>query len=277
MTLNREKRGHFNRLRAASHLEADLALLEKLKPGHTLIVKPSGKGDKYANDILIALLELTTDCDIVAFRRQYAKNKLLVAQSEILRQRFADFVTSHADAFPIAQVEDVTLLIDTITEGLKLLVFAEIDTLIGASSDEIELTPVDKEHFSMQLTSDAVERRVKAEQERIESDKLAEAKCIEAEKLEQKRIADEKTESERIEAEKKAESERLAAEQAQKDPELDAKQRELEEKEQELDEKESDLDEKEAELDEKESKLESDAVSEKKSGSKKKNTQTSNG
>lgn len=77
MSLNREKRGHFNKLRAASHLEADLALLKSINPNHPLLNGTPVKSNKLSDDILIALLGLTCYCDIVAYRRKFAKEKTL--------------------------------------------------------------------------------------------------------------------------------------------------------------------------------------------------------
>lgn len=84
MPLNREKRGHYNQLRAASHLEADLALLASIDPKNELLVKPLGKEQKYADNVLYELLTLTSSTDIIAFRRKFAKEKLQDLKEESL-------------------------------------------------------------------------------------------------------------------------------------------------------------------------------------------------
>lgn len=84
----REKRGHFNKLRGhASHVDADLKLLEKLSPNNELLSSPrvSNLGDK----LLMALLDLTTSCDIVAFRREFGKHKGL-SGDELMVAKYVD-------------------------------------------------------------------------------------------------------------------------------------------------------------------------------------------
>lgn len=244
--LNREKRGHFNRLRAASHVEADLALLKSIEPNHTLIKTPSGKDQKYADDVLYALLSLTNDCDIVSFRRQFSKDKLQIAQADILKKRFVEYVKK-SDPENAIDIED---LIKVISAGLFLLV-AALDWPIGEDvfPSEIDLVSVDAEKYNIILTGEAVASRKAAilKKEQDEAAKSAE--------LDKSTLLQEKEE-----------------ELGEKESKLSDKESELEDKEIELSQKEDLLDEKAAELAVKETDLKNKAVVEKKSASKKKNT-----
>lgn len=249
ISLNREKRGHFNRLRAASHVEADLALLKSIDPNHSLIVKPSGKDQKYADDVLYALLSLTNDCDIVSFRRQFAKDKFQKFQTDTLKQRFSEYVLN-ADLNKAVNVEH---LISVISAGLFLLVTA-IDWPIGEDvlPSEIELVSIDNERHNIKLTSEAVTARESAAKLKKEQEE-AERKRLEAES------------AANVLAEKEAELD-------EKEEELLDKESDLEDKEIELSKKEDQLDEKEAELAVKETDLKNKSAIEKKSVSKKKST-----
>lgn len=261
ISLNREKRGHFNRLRAASHMEADLALLKSIDPKHQLLVKPSGKDQKYADDILYALLSLTADCDIVAFRREFAKEKLRKAQAETLRERFAGYIAK-LDAI---KAIDIKQFIDEISKGLLLLVAAldwpaDQDVFPG----EIELVSVEGDKFNIQLTAEAIAAREAAAKLKKEQEE-AEAKRIEAE-------AAEKLGKEQEEAAVSTMEEKKAV-LDEKEDELSDKESELEEKQVDLEEKEGLLAEKEAVLAVKEADLKNKSAIEKKSVSKRKNTQ----
>ncbi|WP_419033412.1 hypothetical protein [Dysgonomonas gadei] len=248
ISLNREKRGHFNRLRAASHVEADLALLKSIDSNHSLIVKPSGKDQKYADNVLYALLSLTNDCDIVSFRRQFAKAKFLKAQVETLKERFSDFITKvEAD-----KAIDIKHLIDKISKDLLLVVTPVFPVDEDIFSTEIELIPIDDEKFDIRLTAEAVNTRETAT-----------------------KLKKEQEEAER----KRLESESAASDLVERESELDEKEEELLDKESDLDDKgielskkEDQLNEKEAELAVKESDLKNKAAVEKKSVSKKKST-----
>lgn len=241
MTLNREKRGHFNRLRAASHAEADLAMLKLLAPKHELIGTPSGKDQKYADDVLYALLNYTTDCDIVAFRRKFAKEKIQKVQSDTLKQRFEEYLKKSDPKKAV----DIQEFLKIISAGLFLLV-AAIDWPVDEDvfPSEIELISVDNEKHEIRLTPEAVAARetaakLKKEQEEAE----AAAKLDKTTQLQEK------------------------------EEELDEKESDLEDKELELSQKEDQLAEKEAQLAVKEADLKELAVTEKKSSvSKKKNT-----
>ncbi|MDR1716903.1 MAG: hypothetical protein LBS20_13785 [Prevotella sp.] len=225
ISLDREKRGQFNMLRSVAHLEADLALLKTIDSRHTLVLKPSGKDQKYADDVLYALLGLTANCDIVAFRRQFAKEKLRKAQEETLKDRFARYIAK-ADA---DKAIDIKHLIDEISKGLLLEVAAlnwpvDEDVFPG----EIELVPVE-DKFNIQLTADAVTAR----------------ETVDALK-EEKAALDEKE-----------------SELSDKEEVLEGKQADLEEKEDLLAEKEAELAVKEADLENKAA-IEKKSVSKKK-------------
>ncbi len=232
MNLNREKRGHFNRLRAASHLDADTALLKSIDPAHPLLNGTPVKSNKYSDDVLIALLGLTCDCDIVAYRRKFAKEKLQKVQADILKKRFAEYVTK-SDPKKAVDIEN---LLKAISSGLFLLV-AAIDWPLGEDvlPSEIELESVDNEKHNIRLTSEAVATRVRLKKEKEEVEAAA-----------------------------------IALE--EKEAELDEKESELSDKESDLEEKEEQIAEKEAELAVKEADLDNKAAVEKKSVSKKKNT-----
>ncbi|HMM02023.1 MULTISPECIES: hypothetical protein [unclassified Dysgonomonas] len=248
ISLNREKRGHFNRLRAASHVEADLALLKSIDPNHSLIVKPSGKDQKYADDVLYALLSLTNDCDIVSFRRQFAKAKLQKAHTETLKKRFADYIAK----VEVEKAIDIKLLIDKISEGLLLVVTPVLPVGEEIFPAEIEIFSIDNEKFDIRLTAEAVIAREAAAKLKKEQGE-AERKRLEAES------------AANVLAEKESELD-------EKEEELLNKESDLEDKEIELSKKEDRLDEKEAELAVKETDLKNKSAIEKKSVSKKKST-----
>ena len=241
MPLNREKRGHYNQLRAASHLEADLALLKSIDPKNELLVKPSGKEPKYADNVLYELLTLTSNTDIIAFRRKFAKEKLQKSQGEILQKRFADYIKKADTKIAV----DIKKLLSTISEGLFLIVNA-VDWPVDEDvfSSEIELVAVDSEKYYVKLTTEAISARQNAKKEKEEA-----AKTILSEELQEKQ-----------------------SELEDKEDELLSKESDLDDKETELSEKEDLLNEKEAELAVKETDLNNKATVEKKSVSKKKNT-----
>lgn len=238
MPLNREKRGHYNQLRAASHLEADLALLASIDPKNELLVKPSGKEQKYADNVLYELLTLTSNTDIIAFRRKFAKEKLQKSQEEILQKRFADYIKK---ADPKKSI-DIQEFIKIISAGLFLLV-ATLDWPVDEDvfPSEIELVAVDSEKYHVKLTTEAVSARENAKEEAVKTNT--------SEELEEKQ-----------------------SELEEKEDELLSKESDLDDKETELSEKEDLLNEKEAELAVKETDLNNKAAVEKKSVSKKKNT-----
>jgi|GEM_PF-4992992 len=242
ISLDREKRGHFNMLRSVAHLEADLALLKTIDSRHPLVSAPSGKDQKYADDVLYALLGLTANCDIVVFRRQFAKEKLQKAQAETLKERFADYITKMDAKKPI----DIKHLIDKISKGLLLLV-ATLNWPVNEDvfPGEIELVSVEGDKFNIQLTAEAITAREAAA-----------------------KLKKEQEEAER----KRLDAEAAAKALKEKEAVLDEKESELSDKMEELDGKETDLSEKEAELAVKEADLENKAAIEKKSVSKKKST-----
>lgn len=241
MSLNREKRGQYNQLRAASHLEADLALLESIDPKNELLVKPSGKEQKYADNVLYELLTLTSNTEIVSFRRKFAKEKLQKSQGEILQKRFAEYIKK---ADPKKTI-DIQEFIKIISAGLFLLV-ATLDWPVDEDvfPSEIELVAVDNEKYHVKLTTEAITARQNAKKAKEEA-----AKTNLSEELEEKQ-----------------------SELEEKEDELLSKESDLDDKETELSEKEDLLSEKEAELAVKEADLNNKATVEKKSVSKKKNT-----
>lgn len=241
MPLNREKRGQYNQLRAASHLEADLALLGSVDPKNELLVKPSGKEQKYADNVLYELLTLTSNTDIIAFRRKFAKEKLQKSQGEILQKRFADYIKKTDPKKSI----DIQEFIKVISAGLFLLV-ATLDWPVDEDvfPSEIELVAVDSEKYHVKLTTEAISARENAKKEKKEA-----VKTNLSEELQEKQ-----------------------SELEDKEDELLSKESDLDDKETELSEKEDLLNEKEAELAVKETDLNNKAAVEKKSVSKKKNT-----
>lgn len=255
MPLNREKRGHYNQLRAASHLEADLALLGSIDPKNELLVKPSGKEQKYADNVLYELLTLTSNSDIIAFRRKFAKEKLQKSQEEILQKRFADYIKK---ADPKKSI-DIQEFIKIISAGLFLLV-ATLDWPVDEDvfPSEIELVAVDSEKYHVKLTTEAISARENAKKEKEEAEAAAEA--------------NKKAKEEAVKTNLSEELEEKQSELEEKEDELLSKESDLDDKETELSEKEDLLNEKEAELAVKETDLNNKAAVEKKSVSKKKNT-----
>lgn len=273
MTLTREKRGHFNQLRAASHLEADLALLKSIDSNHKLLSQPSGKEQKYADDVLYELLLKTTSCDIIAYRRKFAKEKLQKSQSDILKKRFEEFLKKSNPEKAV----DIEKLIKVISAGLFLLV-TTLDWPVNEDvfPSEIALVPVDAEKYNVILTAEAVADREAARLKK-EQDKAAELKKQQDEAAAVAREAvglmKKQEEEAAAELEKASQLQEKEEELDEKESELSDKESELEDKEFELSQKEDQLDVKEAELAVKESDLKEKAVVEKKSASKKTNTQ----
>ena len=256
MPLNREKRGHYNQLRAASHQEADLALLESIDPKNELLVKSSGKEQKYADNVLYELLTLTSNTDIVAFRRKFAKEKLQKSQGEILQKRFAEYIKK---ADPKKTI-DIQEFIKIISAGLFLLV-ATLDWPVDEDvfPSEVALVAVDNEKYHVKLTTEAITVRQNAKKAKEE----AEAAALEAAK---------KAKEEAVKTNLSEELQEKQSELEEKEDELLSKESDLDDKETELSEKEDLLSEKEAELAVKEADLNNKAAVEKKSVSKKKNT-----
>lgn len=256
MSLNREKRGHYNQLRAASHQEADLALLESIDPKNELLVKPSGKEQKYADNVLYELLTLTSNTEIIAFRRKFAKEKLQKSQGEILQKRFAEYIKK---ADPKKTI-DIQEFIKIISAGLFLLV-ATLDWPVDEDvfPSEVELVAVDNEKYHVKLTTEAITARQNAKKAKEED----EAAALEVAK---------KAKEEAAKTNLSEELEEKQSELEEKEDELLSKESDLDDKETELSEKEDLLSEKEAELAVKEAGLNNKAAVEKKSVSKKKNT-----
>lgn len=262
-------------LRSVAHLEADLALLKTIDSRHPLVSAPSGKDQKYADDILYALLGLTANCDIVAFRRQFAKEKLQKAQAETLKDRFARYIAK----IDVKKAIDIKRLIDEISKGL-LLEVAALDWPVDEDvfPGEIELVSVESDKFNIQLTAEAITAReaaakLKKEQEEAERKRLDAEAAAKIKKDQTEADAAEKLRKEQEEAErKKLEAEAAAKTLKEKEAVLDEKESELSDKTEELDSKETDLAEKEAELAVKEANLKNKAAIEKKSVSKKKST-----
>lgn len=267
----REKLGHFNKLRAASHLEADLELLKKLDPKHPLLTKASGGKEKYEGDILYLLLDLTTACDIKDFRREYHKSIESKKEWEAFVSSFNEglkhIFEKYADNHIVGNGEEA----EYIVRALKLETIIAPESwhlLIGLSISNIDFLGEFEEDYSFEELREDINRYItfieSAHQNNNTSGDIAdnqETTLSEDQKVLGTKVSDYKTAQEPSEIEEKTK------ELIEKEDELDSRESELDEKESELDEKEQELTEKEQELEEKA------AVVEKKSVSKKPNTQ----
>ncbi|TFD95521.1 hypothetical protein E2605_11785 [Dysgonomonas capnocytophagoides] len=262
----REKLGHFNKLRAASHLEADLKLLEKLDPKNSLLAKYPGNDEKYQQDILYVLLDLTTACDIKDFRREYHKEvdwqKKWEEYVEFYNRKLGLVKEKYGEDYIIQNNEEVKDILFQLNIPYSPL---KCDVLIGLSLLDISfLNPIP---FEPRLSEDDLIKAIDSVFDEI-SAKKTHPKLSESQDSEQKvpgtKVSDYKT----------AYNESKTEELEDKEAELDEKEEELNSRESDLDEKESELEEKEQELTEKEEELEKKAaVTEKKSASKKQNIQ----
>lgn len=268
----REKLGHFNKLRAASHLEADLELLKKLDPKHPLLSKASGGKEKYQEDILYTLLDHTTACDIKDFRREFHKSIELKKQWKDFEVSFNEGLNhifeKYGDGYVIGDVEEA----EYIVRALKLETIIDPESwhlLIGLSISNIDFLGEFEEDYSIEELRADINRYItflkSANQNNntsVDNDNTdnQETSLSEDQKVLGTKVSDYKTAQEPSEIEEKAK------ELIEKEDELDSREYELDEKEAELDEKEQELTDKEQELEEKA------AVVEKKSVSKKPNT-----
>lgn len=274
----REKLGHFNKLRAASHLEADLELLKKLDPKHPLLLKASGGKEKYEGDILYTLLDHTTACDIKDFRREFHKSIELKKQWKDFEVSFNEglkhIFEKYGDGYVIGDGEEA----EYIVRALKLETIIDPESwhlFIGLSISNIDFLGEFEEDYSFEELREDINRYItfieSAHQNNNTSGDIAdnqETTLSEDQKVLGTKVSDYKTAQEPSEIEEKTK------ELIEKEDELDSRESELDEKESDLDEKESELDEKEQELTDKEQELEEKAaVVEKKSVSKKPNTQ----
>jgi hypothetical protein len=73
MISRREKLQLFNKLRGAGHAEADLALLEDSNPRHPKLTRFARDPQRYADEILYALLDECDEGDIVDHRIYFEK------------------------------------------------------------------------------------------------------------------------------------------------------------------------------------------------------------
>lgn len=73
MISRREKLQLFNKLRGAGHAEADLALLEEVNPRHPKLTRFARDPNRYADEILYALLDECDEGDIVDHRIYFEK------------------------------------------------------------------------------------------------------------------------------------------------------------------------------------------------------------
>lgn len=269
----REKLGHFNKLRAASHLEADLELLKKLDPKHPLLSKASGGKEKYQEDILYTLLDHTTACDIKDFRREFHKSIELKKQWEDFEVSFNEglkhIFEKYGDGYVIGDGEEA----EYIVRALKLETIIDPESwhlLIGLSISNIDFLGEFEEDYSIEELRADINRYITSLKSANQNNNTSvdndnadnqETTLSEDQKVLGTKVSDYKTAQEPSEIEEKTK------ELIEKEDELDSREFELDEKESELDEKEQELEEKEQELEEKA------AVVEKKSVSKKPNTQ----
>lgn len=238
----REKLGHFNKLRAASHLEADLKLLKNLDPKNSLLAKYPGNDEKYQQDILYVLLDLTTACDIKDFRREYYKDadwqKKWEEYVEFYNRNLGLVKEKYGEDYIIQNNEEVKDILNQLAIPYSPV---KCDVLIGLSFFDISfLNPIPIEP---RLSEDDLIKVIDSVFDEI-SAKKTHTKLSESQDPEQKvpgtKVSDYKTDTELANNESKSE--------------------ELEDKEAELDEKEEELEKKAA-------------VTEKKSASKKQNIQ----
>lgn len=269
----REKLGHFNKLRAASHLEADLELLKKLDPKHPLLTKASGGKEKYQEDILYTLLDHTTACDIKDFRREFHKSIELKKQWKDFEVSFNEglkhIFEKYGDGYVIGDGEEA----EYIVRALKLETIIDPESwhlFIGLSISNIDFLGEFEEDYSIEELRADINQYItflkSANQNNntsVDNDNTdnQETTLSEDQKVLGTKVSDYKTAQEPSEIEEKTK------ELIEKEDELDSRESELDEKESELDEKEQELTDKEQELEEKA------AVVEKKSVSKKPNTQ----
>lgn len=73
MISRREKLQLFNKLRGAGHAEADLALLEDVNHRHPKLTRFARDPERYADEILYALLDECDEADIVDHRIYFEK------------------------------------------------------------------------------------------------------------------------------------------------------------------------------------------------------------
>ena len=73
MISRREKLQLFNKLRGVGHAEADLALLEDVNPRHPKLTRFARDPQRYADEILYALLDECDEGDIVDHRIYFEK------------------------------------------------------------------------------------------------------------------------------------------------------------------------------------------------------------
>ena len=78
----KEKKSAFIRLRGQNTHESDFALLAKLAPSHISILRFHRNKKKYADDIILCLLDLVPEEDIVAFRLKFAEGTVNVAADD---------------------------------------------------------------------------------------------------------------------------------------------------------------------------------------------------
>ena len=269
----REKLGHFNKLRAASHLEADLELLKKLDPKHPLLSKASGGKEKYQEDILYTLIDHTTACDIKDFRREFHKSIELKKQWEDFEVSFNEglkhIFEKYGDGYVIGDGEEA----EYIVRALKLETIIDPESwhlLIGLSISNIDFLGEFEEDYSIEELRADINRYITSLKSANQNNNTSvdndnadnqETTLSEDQKVLGTKVSDYKTAQEPSEIEEKTK------ELIEKEDELDSRESELDEKESELDEKEQELTDKEQELEEKA------AVVEKKSVSKKPNTQ----
>lgn len=265
----KEKLGHYNKLRAGeSRLDADYTLLKELNPKHPLILKPLARGEKYANEILLALLDISAACDITAFRREWVRKQ----KHEADRKAFVDTYNSNIDllltkykdqdSFQTAdEVKDmfVTLgLPEPLHTGENPLTY---DQLVGILFKDL--------CFLQKLDLDEInDISEKAIQEAVTSSFSSLVRKYNV-------LPDQD-----IDKTEESESENLnddSFDKGEQAGDLQKKEIELEDREAELDERESELNDKEADLQEKEDILEEQVAKEKKSEPKKKNIRKFNG
>ena len=73
MISRREKLQLFNKLRGAGHAESDLAILEDVNPRHPKLTRFARDPQRYADEILYALLDECDEADIVDHRIYFEK------------------------------------------------------------------------------------------------------------------------------------------------------------------------------------------------------------
>jgi len=125
----KQKLAAYNNLKAPQHVEKDLDLLRKKAPEHS-VLKSTAKGDRFANEVLRALIDhVDSEKEIVDNRREISRNPLLEfgVTIERIKEHFVGFGVDSDDNAKEKAAAAISKLLPIIPEDIQKHLPGEIE------------------------------------------------------------------------------------------------------------------------------------------------------